>query len=213
MDMPIAVTDVTVDELVERARDLTRNPGRQLLGLVGAPGAGKSTVAEIIADALGPATQVVEMDGFHLSNELLTTLGRRNRKGAKDTFDAAGYVHLLRRLKEAGPDPVYAPVFDRSLDLAVAGAIAVEESCQLVITAGNYLLLDEEPWSEIRELLDEAWFLEPAEDQRMAQLVARHERFGRTRAEAQAWASTTDEPNAEIVRGSNHRADLVARLV
>ncbi len=213
MDTDTPTIDVTMDQLVERARDLMCRPGRQLLGLVGAPGSGKSTVAEIIADAVGPTASVVEMDGFHLSNELLTQLGRRNRKGAKDTFDAAGYVEILRRLKQAGSEPVYAPVFDRTLDLAVAGATVVEKSCQLVITAGNYLLLEEEPWSHIRDLLDEAWFLEPAEDQRVRQLVERHERFGRTRAEAEAWASNTDEPNAVIVRGSRHRADLVARLV
>lgn len=211
--MDVTTIDVTASELIDRAFELAQKPGRQLLGLVGAPGSGKSTLADMIADAVGPAAKVVEMDGFHLSNGLLDQLGRRDRKGAPDTFDAAGYVALLRRLRDTGLGTVYAPVFDRSLDLAVAGAIAVDQSCELVITAGNYLLLEDGPWIEIRGLVDQAWFLEPAEDQRLAQLVERHERFGRTASEARAWAWSTDEPNAEIVRGTKHRADLVARLI
>ncbi|MEO7589366.1 MAG: nucleoside/nucleotide kinase family protein [Arachnia sp.] len=202
----------STEQLVARAVALTDLSGRQVLGLVGAPGSGKSTVADMIARAVGPTAQVVEMDGYHLSNDLLTRLGRRDRKGAADTFDAAGYVDLLRRLRERGSRPVYAPVFDRELDLAVVGATAVEESCELVITTGNYLLLDEPPWSGVRELLGHAWFLEPDEDRRMSQLVARHERFGRTPEAARAWALNTDEPNAELVRGSRHNADLVVRL-
>ena len=213
MEPAIPTINVTVAQLTERARTLASQPGRHLLGLVGAPGSGKSTLAEMIAHAVGATVQVVEMDGFHLSNDLLDQLGRRNRKGARDTFDAVGYVDLLRRLRAESTETVYAPMFDRSLDRSIAGAIAVEESCSLVITAGNYLLLDQYPWSEIRELLDQAWFLEPDEDQRTTQLVERHQRFGRTLSEARAWASATDEPNAELVRASRNRADLVARLI
>ncbi|RMB57877.1 nucleoside/nucleotide kinase family protein [Tessaracoccus antarcticus] len=202
----------STEEVVARAVALTDLAGRQVLGLVGAPGSGKSTIADMIAMAVGPTAQVVEMDGYHLSNDLLTRLGRRDRKGAADTFDAAGYVDLLRRLRDPGSGTVYAPVFDRERDLAIVGATAVAESCQLVITTGNYLLLDEPPWSGVSKLLDHAWFLEPDEERRMSQLVARHERYGRTPEEARGWALSTDEPNAELVRGSRHNADLVIRL-
>ena len=199
-------------ELVERARALACGPDRRILGLVGSPGAGKSTLAELIVAEIGPSAQMVEMDGFHLSNEILTALDRRDRKGAADTFDAGGYVSLLRRLRQPDPGTVYAPLFDRALDLAVAGATAVDESCRLVVTAGNYLLLNEPPWNEVRGLLDQAWFLEPNEDQRVAQLVARHERFGRTPEDARSWAQTTDGPNAAVVRATKHRADSVIHL-
>ncbi|MGO1384806.1 MAG: nucleoside/nucleotide kinase family protein [Arachnia sp.] len=202
----------TPSALVERARALLSGPDRQILGLVGAPGAGKSTVAELIAAEIGPMARVVEMDGFHLSNTVLTSLGRRDRKGAADTFDVDGYVHLLRRLRHCEPGTVYAPSFDRALDVAVAGATAVDDSCRLVITAGNYLLSEEPPWNEVRGLLDQAWFLEPDEDQRVAQLVARHEQFGRTPEDAREWAHATDGPNAAVVRATKHRADLVVHL-
>lgn len=208
----IPTVDVTVADLVERAVALAKEPRRQVLGLVGAPGSGKSTVADIIAEAVGPTAEVIEMDAFHLSDELLTRLGRRDRKGAADTFDADGYLELLRRLRAPDAGTVFVPVFDRTLDLAIVGAAAITEECRLIITTGNYLLLDEPPWSRVRDLLDHAWFLEPNEDVRLAQLVARHERYGKSPEEARAWASSTDEKNAELVRGSKHRSDLVARI-
>ena len=209
-DVPGA--DVTVADLVERATALSREPRRQVLGLVGAPGSGKSTVAVLIAEAIGPTAQVIEMDAFHLSDDLLTRLGRRDRKGAADTFDADGYVELLRRLRVPDTGTVFVPVFDRTLDLAIVGADAITDECQLIITTGNYLLLDTPPWSPVRDLLDHAWFLEPNEDVRLAQLVARHERYGKSPDEARAWATSSDEANAELVRGSRHRADLVVRV-
>lgn len=202
----------TPAQLVDRARALASGPERRILGIAGSPGAGKSTLAELIAAEVGPVAQVVEMDGFHLSNEVLVALGRRGRKGAADTFDAAGYASLLRRLREPQPGIVYAPAFDRGLDQAVAGATGVDESCRLVITAGNYLLLEEPPWNEVLPLLDEAWFLEPDEGQRVRQLVARHERFGRTPGDARSWALTTDGPNGDLVRSTRHRAHLVFRM-
>lgn len=208
----VETMEATPAQLVDRARTLASGPGRRILGIAGSPGAGKSTLADLIAAEVGPVARVVEMDGFHLSNEVLAALGRRDRKGAADTFDAAGYVSLLRRLRLPEPGLVYAPAFDRGLDEAVAGATGVDESCRLVITAGNYLLLEESPWDQVLPLLDEAWFLEPDEGQRISQLVARHERFGRTPEEATAWAHSTDGRNADVVHATRHRAHLVLRL-
>jgi len=153
------------------------------------------------------------MDGFHLANAELTRLGRRDRKGAPDTFDAAGYVALLRRLRAAGPDPVYAPAYDRHLSAGVVGAIRVEPDVPLVVTEGNYLLLDDGPWAAVRPELDEAWFVERDDDvARVAQLIARHVAHGKAPEFARDWVSRSDEANARVVAGTRGRADLVVTL-
>ena len=212
--MPTLATSIYVStqDLVQRVEGLIKRPGRQILGLVGAPGSGKSTVATLIAEAFGPQVQVVEMDAFHLSDELLTRLGLRDRKGAVDTFDAAGYVELLRRIRSHPAETVFAPAFNRTLDAGIVGAIAITADCRLVITTGNYLLHEEQPWSPVRSLLDHAWYLEPDDHVRRTQLAARHQQFGKTEEQALAWAHSSDEPNAGVVRRRRHRADLIATL-
>ena len=197
-------------ELVERAAGLCAGRARAVLGIVGPPGAGKSTVAHALVDALGERAVLVPMDGFHLADTELRRLGRADRKGAPDTFDAAGYVQLLRRLVERSDEVVYAPVFRRELELAEAGALAVPRSTPLVVTEGNYLLLDG-PFSPVRELLTECWYVDVEPALRLERLVARHERHGRERAAALAWVEHTDEPNARLVEASRVRADLVVR--
>jgi pantothenate kinase len=199
---------VTFDDLVARARRLAGGP-RRLLGLVGAPGAGKSTLAARLVDALTPAAVLVPMDGFHLANAELDRLGRRDRKGAPDTFDAVGYVALLRRLRDAGPDLVYAPVFDRSLEEAVAGAIPVPPGVPLVVTEGNYLLLDDGPWARVRPLLDEAWFVAVDDALRVQRLIHRHVAHGKPPSAARDWVLGSDEANARLVAATRDRADLV----
>ena len=146
-------------DLVARARALTE-AGRGILGISGAPGAGKSTLAADLAAAVGPSAVVVPLDGFHLHDAELARLGLSRRKGAPETFDVAGYVALLRRLRSETDHVVYAPEFDRSREESVAGAIAVRPEHRLVVTEGNYLLLDEPGWSHVRPLLDEALFVE-----------------------------------------------------
>ncbi|MEC5159489.1 MULTISPECIES: nucleoside/nucleotide kinase family protein [unclassified Janthinobacterium] len=188
-------------------------PGRRfMLGLVGAPGAGKSTVAQALCDALPGRAVVVPMDGFHLANSELLRMGRRDRKGAADTFDSAGYVALLGRLRQrpAG-QVVYAPDFRRELDEAVAGAIAVPDECELVITEGNYLLLDDGHWAGVRQQLDAVWYVDIDAKLRRERLVARHMRFGRSEAAARDWVLRTDEPNALLVEATRPRADVVLR--
>ncbi|MEV3973376.1 nucleoside/nucleotide kinase family protein [Streptomyces sp. NPDC050698] len=207
---------LTFDDFVRRARALPRGGRRALLGIAGSPGAGKSTLAEHLVRELNgtgdPWVAHVPMDGFHLADGELERLGRRDRKGAPDTFDAAGYAALLRRLRdEPGDDIVYAPGFERVLEQPIAGAIPVPATARLVVTEGNYLLLDTGAWSRVRALLDEVWFCELPEPERVRRLVARHEEFGKTHEEAAAWVSRSDERNAELVAATRGRADLVIR--
>ncbi|MDP9393986.1 MAG: nucleoside/nucleotide kinase family protein [Actinomycetota bacterium] len=196
-------------DLVERARGLSRSGRRRLIGLAGPPGSGKSTLAERLVAELAPAAVVVPMDGFHLADVELRRLGRRDRKGAPDTFDAGGYVALLRRLRSADEDVVYAPRFDRSLEEPIAGALGVHRDVPLVVTEGNYLLLETGAWAGVRPLLDEVWYVEPDDDVRRERLVARHVAFGKAEDEARAWALGTDERNATVIAAGRHRADLV----
>ncbi len=186
---------------------------RRLLGLVGAPGSGKSTLAQALLHSLPGRAQVVPMDGFHLANVELRRLGRADRKGAPDTFDGAGYVALLRRLREQREDEiVYAPEFRREIEEPIAGAIAVLPETRLVITEGNYLLLDDGPWAGAASLLDEIWYVDVDDVLRRERLVRRHEQFGRSRAEALAWVEQTDEPNARRIAATRGRAQHVVRL-
>ncbi|GAB3969678.1 nucleoside/nucleotide kinase family protein [Plantactinospora veratri] len=201
----------TLDQLVARARALASTGPRRLLGITGAPAAGKSTLAGLLVAALGGVAELVPMDGFHLAESELHRLGRHARKGAPDTFDAAGFVALLRRLR-AGTETVYAPEFRRELEEPVAGAIPVPPSVPLVVVEGNYLLVPDQPWGEVRGLLDEVWFLELDESERLHRLTERHIAFGRQPMEAAARARGTDQRNAELIAGTVDRADLIVRM-
>ena len=202
----------TLDELVERARTLAASGNRRILGIAGAPGAGKSTVAQAIADALDGQAARVGMDAFHLANGVLAARGLTDRKGAPDTFDPWGYAHLLRRLKSNGEPVVYAPMFDRSLEESIGCAIPVAREVPLVITEGNYLLLDAEGWRESRAQIDEVWFLDLSDDERQLRLLRRHEAFGKPPAEAEAWVQGSDQRNAAVVAATRRRADLIIDL-
>ena len=197
----------------ERVEALMARGGRRILGIAGAPGAGKSTLAAQLAAHLGRAAVIVPMDGFHLANSELKRLERADRKGAHDTFDGFGYVAMLRRLRSPRPgETVYAPAFHREIEEPVAGEIPVASDVRLVITEGNYLLFDEGPWSEVHGLLDEAWYVDVDGAQRRAQLLERHMRFGRSRDDALDWIENTDEPNARLIAATAGRADFRARI-
>ncbi|NVO05222.1 MAG: nucleoside/nucleotide kinase family protein [Rhodoferax sp.] len=196
--------------VLQRAQALIGSGQRKILGIAAAPGAGKSTLAEGLLLALGAQAQVVPMDGFHLANSELQRLGRSGRKGAPDTFDAAGYVNLLRRIHNQQPgETIYAPEYRRELEEGIAGAVAIEASTPLIITEGNYLLLEDGAWGAVRGVLDEVWFLDIDSALRRQRLLARHMRFGRSRDNALAWIASTDEPNAERIERCRHRADWI----
>ncbi|ARP68730.1 nucleoside triphosphate hydrolase [Streptomyces pluripotens] len=204
---------LTFDDLLARARALPRGGRRALLGIAGSPGVGKSALAERLVQALNaddpPLAAHVPMDGFHLADAELDRLDRRNRKGAPDTFDPAGYTALLRRLREDAAEVVYAPGFERVLEQPVAGAIPVSPTARVVVTEGNYLLLQEDSWQRARSYLDEVWFCEIDEEERIRRLVARHERFGKDHESALAWVLGADQRNADLVAATRERADLV----
>ncbi len=239
-------TDATFEDLLERARALTTTGQRRILGIVGAPGAGKSHLTQQLLAALGPDLAApAPMDGFHLAGSILTALGRAERKGAPDTFDGEGYVALLRRLRAQrstppsgstpprdGEDPasddenpagddkdpardgvIFAPEYRRDLKESVGSAIPVHAYVPLVITEGNYLLLDEYPWREVRDLLDESWYLEPPQDLRVERLIARHHSFGKTPEAAAQWALGPDERNAQRIAQTAKHADTRWRVV
>ena len=198
---------------MERARALAGQGDRRILGIVGAPGGGKSTLAAELVAELGPdKARLVGMDGFHLAQAELERLGRADRKGAPDTFDVSGFAALLRRLRAREEAVVYAPLFRREIEEPVASAVPVPREVPLVVTEGNYLLVADGDWAQVRALLDEAWFVEGDEDRRRDRLIARHIEFGKTPEYARAWVMRSDERNAEVVAGTASRADVLVRL-
>lgn len=197
------------ESYLSRLRQWTSDGQRRILGLTGAPGAGKSTLAEAILEAFPGKAVIVPMDGFHLANVELARLGRTARKGAEDTFDSAGYVALLGRLRTQREDEiVYAPTFRREIEEPIASAIPVASDIPLVITEGNYLLLEQGHWRHVRPLLDEVWYVNVAPELRQQRLVARHMRFGRSEHAAELWIRQTDEVNATLIDSTRARADL-----
>jgi pantothenate kinase len=210
MEPDATVIELTVDEAIERAAALAA-AGRALLGIAGCPGAGKSTLSDAITGSVRSSV-VVPMDGFHMLNEDLVRLGRRDRKGAPDTFDAKAYVALLDRVRRQTSEVVTAPRYDRAASAPVPDAITVDPDVALVITEGNYLLVDQSPWAAVRPLLDEVWFVEVDDAIRVPRLIARHIAFGKSPDEAREWVMRSDEANAAVVAATRGRADVVVRL-
>lgn len=206
----------SLEELVDRIADLraTAPQSRRLLiGIAGAPGVGKTWLAEQLVDALR-AIEIppahVPMDGFHLADAPLRELGRIDRKGAPETFDAAGYAALLTRLA-AGED-VWAPAFERTLEQPLAQAIHVGPEVEVIISEGNYLLLHTHAWRVVRRWFDEVWFCALEDELRRERLLARHIEFGKEPAAAQDWVMRVDEANARLVAHGAADADLLIDL-
>jgi pantothenate kinase len=201
-----------VEDLAMAAVQLVGDRRRAVLGIAGAPGAGKSTLAEALVTEVGRTkgpdyVAHVPMDGFHLADVQLERLGALSRKGAPDTFDADGYAHLLRRLVAEPDSWVYAPGFERTLEQPVAAAMVVPPAARLVVTEGNYLLLPEPRWQAARAATDAVWFVTGDDDVRRARLVSRHVTFGKEAEAAELWVEHTDEANALLVIASASAAD------
>ncbi len=205
--------------LVAAARDavgplLRATTGRVLLGIAGPPAAGKSTLAQTLATALcaehGPHTAVaIGMDGFHLANAELARLGLASRKGAPDTFDAAGFVALLRRLRDPAETLVYVPVYSRTMHESIGSAVPVPARVRVVVVEGNYLLLPHPPWDLVPGLLDLTCYLDAPQDARVESLLRRQRMRGLDQEAALDWVNRSDEANAALIATTRHRADVI----
>jgi pantothenate kinase len=184
-------------------------PGRFLVALAGPPASGKSTLAADLAARLSPGARVVPMDGFHYDDAVLEARGLRARKGSPPTFDAMGFLHLLRRLR--AEDEVAIPIFDRSMELARAGAEIIGEGDRILIVEGNYLLLDADPWRDMGPLFDLTVFLDVPEAELVRRLTARWKHHGREDHAARDWILSNDLPNALTVINGSRPAEITLR--
>jgi pantothenate kinase len=185
---------------------------RTIIGIIGKPGGGKSTLSKYLLKGMDPKlVSVVPMDGFHLSNKVLKELGRSDRKGAQDTFDVKGFTTLIERIKMDSADPIYYPIFDRSIEESIAAQGVVYPSTRVVIVEGNYLMHDKDGWQEISPLLDQSWYAFLDEDIRISRLISRHIAFGKDPESAKAWAKGSDQVNAELIELGVERCDFLIR--
>jgi pantothenate kinase len=198
---------MTTGELARLIRAKASGPGRFITALAGPPGAGKSTLAADLVGALGAGARAVPMDGFHYDDAVLDARGLRARKGAPETFDVTGFLHLIRRLR-AGEE-VAIPIFDRSLELSRAAADVVTVQDRLLVVEGNYLLLDEAPWCDLAPLFDLTVWIDVPEAELDRRLVDRWDHYGRDPVAARNWIDSNDMPNIRrVIRGSRS-ADVV----
>lgn len=204
----------TMNEALHRALDLLAAArDRVVIGIIGKPGAGKSTLSSYLMEHLpSDETALVPMDGYHLSNSQLAILSRAGRKGAPDTFDSYGFAELLHRINTDWENEIYFPIFHREIEESVAAEGVVSPETRLVITEGNYLLLDQSGWARVALELTESWYVEVDDHLRLDRLVQRHYRYGKDMDAAHAWAHGTDEKNAILVEGTKSRADVIVHL-
>ena len=204
--------EITKEEAKARVVEYANASSRVIIGIVGKPGGGKSTLSKYLLKEMDPTlVSVVPMDGFHLSNKVLKALGRSERKGAQDTFDVKGFTTLIQRIKLDSADPIYYPVFDRSIEESIAAQGVVYPSTRVVIVEGNYLMHDQDGWQEISPLLDQSWYAFLDEDLRISRLISRHIAFGKDPESAKAWARGSDQVNAELIETGVARCDFLIR--
>lgn len=205
---------MSIELLFEQIQSLLngQNP-RTLIGIVGKPGAGKSTVVEEISKKFDSKTvSIIPMDGFHLSNEELISLGRRERKGAPDTFDVEGFTLLIKSVKIDHSVDHKFPIFHREIEASIADEGMVPKESKVVVIEGNYLFSEAHGWNGIYPLLDHSWFIEIDDEIRIERLIARHVRYGKTREEAEAWSRGSDETNARFIGLTAYRAENLIKL-
>ena len=204
-----AVEDIVV-QIYNELLSVDHKNERILVGIAGAPGAGKSTLSQALSTKLNKSEHVaavIPMDGYHLDDSLLEDLGLLKRKGAPETFDFAGFKHLLLRIKNE--DEVVYPVFDREREISIAGAGILKKNIRIVIVEGNYLLFDEEPWSCLSKLWDYSVFLDVELTVLEQRLIDRWLDHGFSRAEAQQKALGNDIQNSKRVIASRIQADRI----
>jgi pantothenate kinase len=201
---------LTFEQALSRVRDHLNNANsRIIIGIIGKPGAGKSTLSSFLIEKLPPESVVlVPMDGYHLSNKELDSLGCRDRKGAPDTFDSFGYAALLQRIATSTED-VYFPVFHREIEESIAAEGVVTAKTRIVLTEGNYLLHSQDGWKDVAPILTESWYVEVDDVLRLERLVDRHHFYGKERQAAHDWAHGTDENNARLVEGTKKLAEFL----
>ena len=181
---------------------------RTLIGIVGKPGAGKSTVVEEISKKFGSKlVSIIPMDGFHLSNEELISLGRRDRKGAPDTFDVEGFTSLIEKVKTKNQVDHKFPIFHREIEASIADEGMIPKESKVVVIEGNYLFSEDHNWNGIYPLLDHTWFIDINDEIRIERLIARHIRYGKTPEEAETWSRGSDETNARFIGLTANRAE------
>lgn len=182
---------------------------RFIVAIAGPPGSGKSTLAERLHEVLPEGkSAVVPMDGFHFDDIVLNSRGLRARKGAPETFDYAGFAALLRRIRAREPE-VAIPVFDRSMELSRAGAAIVDSDVKFVLVEGNYLLLDEEPWTRLAGLFDRTVYLDVPRGELAHRLVQRWIDHGLSEQAARERAFSNDMVNVQRVEDRRRTADTV----
>ena len=192
---------------------LENSSERVLIGIIGKPGAGKSTLSKFLMAKLPKEfVTVVPMDGYHLSNKVLKDLKRADRKGAPDTFDVAGFISLVKRIRTEQTQNIYYPIFDRAIEESIAAQGVVTSDTKVVIIEGNYLLHDDGGWEVCNDLLDESWMVDVDDDKRISRLISRHIAYGKDPEAAKAWAKGTDEVNAKLIDRGRNRADFVVAI-
>ena len=195
-------------------RELQRRAvgGRLIVALAGPPGSGKSTLAESVAEGLDAddpgCAAILPMDGFHYDDRYLIPAGLRPRKGAPETFDVGGLRHMLLRLKTRDEDHVAAPVFDRQLEIARAGARLIAKATRIILVEGNYLLLRRPPWSDLAPLFDVSVLVETPDHVLRERLAARWRGYDLTPDEIAEKLDGNDLPNGRLVMSESAEPDF-----
>ena len=201
-----------MSEIAHIAATIFKRAGQRrrfIVAIAGPPGAGKSMLSSRLHELLPEGSAaVVPMDGFHFDDAVLEQRGLRQRKGAPETFDFAGFEVLLKRIRAMEPD-VAVPLFDRTMELSRAGAAIIGSDAKFILVEGNYLMLDETPWSGLAPLFDFGLFVDVPRFELERRLLQRWHEHGKSDDEARAWIASNDMPNIDRVLGSRRPADLV----